>query len=333
MANPEHLKILRQGVKVWNEWRSSHPDQVPDLSDAKLDDLGLAAANLAGCKMIGAWLVGVRMQDADLSAADLSGAVMSSAWLWGANLSGTNLRETRLDGANLLSANLQGADLTGAHLSSAHLMHTNLRKAILVDCNVYGASVWDVDLTEAVQSNLTVTHVWEEARVSVDSLDLAQFMYLLLNNEKVRSVIDTLTSKVVLILGRFTPERKEVLDAIRIELRKLNFTPVTFDFDKPASKDVTGTVETLARMARFIIADLTDPSSIPHELATVVPYLRTTPVQPLRLASTGGYSMFDDLKSYPWVLETYQYETSEKLIGALKKKVIGPAEAKVKELK
>jgi hypothetical protein len=34
-------------------------------------------------------------------------------------------------------------------------------------------------------------------------------------------------------------------------------------------------VSTLAHLARFIIADLTDPSSIPYELATVVP---TTPV-------------------------------------------------------
>ena len=39
--------------------------------------------------------------------------------------------------------------------------------------------------------------------------------YLLLNNEEIRHVIDTITSKVVLILGRFMPERKAILDAIR----------------------------------------------------------------------------------------------------------------------
>ena len=77
-----------------------------------------------------------------------------------------------------------------------------------------------------------------------------------------------------------------MLIAIHQELRRRNLTPVLFDFAKPASKDLTGTLETLARMARFIIADLTDPSSIPHELATIVPFLRTTPVLPLKLAGS-----------------------------------------------
>src|SRR6185503_16931503 len=139
--------------------------------------------------------------------------------------------------------------------------------------------------------------------ITLDNLELAQFMYLLLNNERIREVIDTITSKVVLILGRFSLERKTVLDAVRAELRRMDFTPIVFDFEKPAGKDLTGTVETLARMSRFIIADLTDPSSIPHELATIVPFLRTTPVLPLRLAGSGGYSMFEDLqRAYTWVL-------------------------------
>jgi hypothetical protein len=109
--------------------------------------------------------------------------------------------------------------------------------------------------------------------------------------------------------------------------------PILFDFDKPGSKDVTGTVETLARMARFIIADLTDPSSIPHELAMIVPFLRTTPVRPLRLVGSGGYSMFDDFRpSYPWVLDTHEYQDSASLIASLAE-VIAPAEAMAEELR
>jgi hypothetical protein len=61
----------------------------------------------------------------------------------------------------------------------------------------------------------------------------------MLQNQKVRDVIDTITSKVVLILGRFTDERKAVLDGLREELRKRNYLPILFDFSVPATRDIT----------------------------------------------------------------------------------------------
>ena len=103
-----------------------------------------------------------------------------------------------------------------------------------------------------------------------------------MDNERIRNVIDTITSKVVVILGRFTAQRKQVLDAIKDELRRRDYVLVLFDFQKPASKDLTGTVSTLANMARFIIADLTDPSSVPHELASIIPST-VVPVQAILL--------------------------------------------------
>ena len=36
MANPEHLKILKQGVAAWNKWRLENRLIVPDLEGAKL---------------------------------------------------------------------------------------------------------------------------------------------------------------------------------------------------------------------------------------------------------------------------------------------------------
>src|SRR5262249_18833234 len=196
-----------------------------------------------------------------------------------------------------------------------------------------GVSAWGLKLDkETKQQNLIITP-YGEPEITVDNIEVAQFIYLMLHNEKIREVIDTITSKAVLILGRFTQERKAVLDALREALRHRNYLPIVFDFDKPGSKDVTGTIETLARMARFIIADLTDPSSIPHELATIVPFLRTTPVLPLRLAGSGGYSMFDDLQSsYRWVLDTHEYQDSASLIASLSE-VIAPADAMVEELR
>jgi hypothetical protein len=59
-------------------------------------------------------------------------------------------------------------------------------------------------------------------------------------------------------------------------------------------------------MARFIIADLTDPSSIPKELEAIVPDL-AVPVQPLIEGASRPYAMFKDYWKYEWVLPVYRY--------------------------
>jgi len=201
----------------------------------------------------------------------------------------------------------------------------------LTNCSVYGISVWNVQTEGAIQDDLVITRR-DEPIITVDNLDLAQFIYLLLNNKKIRDVIDTITSKVVLILGRFTEERKVILDALRDELRKHDYSPVLFDFEKPTSRSITETVRTLAHLARFILADITDPSSIPQELYAIVPTL-AVPVLPLLEASKREYSMFDDLRrTYHWVLPVYQYTDLASLYLSLEENVINHAEQKAKEL-
>ena len=36
MANKEQLDILKQGVKVWNQWKIKHLDIRPDLTEVDL---------------------------------------------------------------------------------------------------------------------------------------------------------------------------------------------------------------------------------------------------------------------------------------------------------
>ncbi len=330
--DPEHLEILKQGVEVWNKWREDNPGIAPCLSGANLQNADLQKANLSGLDLRKATLYGADLAQADLTETNLNRANLVKANLVEADLSGANLHWADLTWANLGGANLYGADLTGATLCYGDLVETRVSEADFYEAQIYGASVWDLQGEPKNQTALLITHPEDASPIEVDNLRVAQFIHLLLHTPDIRDVIDTVTSKVVLILGRFSDERKAVLDALRDRLRQSGYVPVLFDFDKPASKDVTGTVETLARMARFVIADLTDPSSIPHELATVVPFLRTTPVLPLRLRGAGGYSMFDDLKAYPWVLDVHEYANPESLIGSLEA-VLLPAEEKVKELR
>jgi uncharacterized protein YjbI with pentapeptide repeats len=302
-----------------------------DLSEATLFQAHVNAANLSRANLSGAKVFHTNFTFTDLSEARLCRARLPNVDLSRANLSGADLGGTDLSQAKLSWANLKGANLSSASLLAATLINTDLTDADLTGCRIFGVSAWGLKLEGAKQQDLIITPE-NEPTVTVDNIEVAQFVYLLLHNEKIRDVIDAITSKAVLILGRFTNERKAVLDALRDELRKRNYLPILFDFDKPASQDLTATVSTLAHLARFIIADLTDPSSIPYELATVVPNT-PVPVQPILLSGSSEFAMFRDLRlRHPWVLTTHRYDSQMQLIADLGEKVIAPAEGKAEEL-
>jgi TIR domain/Pentapeptide repeats (8 copies) len=76
MANPEHLRILRQGVEAWNAWREQPRDMIPALRGADLSEAHLRGAHLHA---------------ANLVVAKMSGANVSKAMLYGTLLMDTNL--------------------------------------------------------------------------------------------------------------------------------------------------------------------------------------------------------------------------------------------------
>lgn len=165
MANLEHLEILKDGIKVWNKWRTKNYEIAIDLSRANLRDLSLCEANL---------------RHADLNLADLRRSDLRRADLEAAILNSSNLQEANLDSANLdradlselrhswmgfsaigpidvqrVTRSLQGANLRGANLSSAQLSHTNLRGALFEGCNfskvqMSYAILGDSDLSKAI---------------------------------------------------------------------------------------------------------------------------------------------------------------------------------------
>ncbi len=123
MANEEHLKILKQGVEAWNEWREKNPPITPGLAGANLYKADLTRANLYEADL----------SEADLSRADLSEANLSEADLYKANLSNANLNKADLTGAVLYEADLYKANLNGAQdLTAKQLITTiNWQEAIL----------------------------------------------------------------------------------------------------------------------------------------------------------------------------------------------------------
>ncbi len=343
MANPEHLAILKDDVETWNRWRKDHPLVRPDLQkanlkEAQLQEADLQRANLTGAnlqkanlqkanlkktdlyrailteaKLQGAYLTGAYLKGAHLEKADLQGATLKEALLKGATLTGANLEKANLERADLPDADLSDATLNGANLEGAVLMKTHLNRADLTGCRVYGIAAWDLDLEETKQEALIVSPAGEPT-VTVDDIEVAQFIYFMLNNEKVRRMIDSITSKAVLILGRFTKERKAVLDALRDELRKRDYLPIIFDFEKPTDRDFTETIKTLAGLCLFVIADITNPKSSPLELQATVPDYKI-PFVPIIQEGEDPFSMFKDLKDkYDWVLEPVGYSSIDVLL-------------------
>lgn len=347
MANEEHLDLLRLGVDVWNDWRNENFGLGPDFRGADLKGVNLGGADLSWVNLSKADLRGANLSRADLSWVDLSRANLAGANLAGANLSRADLRWVNLSRANLKWVNLSRADLSRANLSRANLRWadlseanlrcsllsgTNLENANLKECLIDEISAWNLKLEGANQSNLIVTPP-NELTIMVDNLEVALFIGLLLNSHKIRDVINTITSKIVLILGCFTSERKAFLDSIREVLRSLDYLPVVFNFDKAASRDITESISCMASMAQFIIADITDAKSILQELQSIVPHLTSVPVQPLLHTLAGDKdAMFEPFQQYPWVLEAYQYDSLEQAIASLNKKIIALAEAKAREL-
>jgi uncharacterized protein YjbI with pentapeptide repeats len=298
-----------------------------DLSEAKLFLTDLGAANLYEANLREADLNTANLREADLNWAYLTHANLSQA-----NLSRANLSWTNLGGANLAGANLSEALLTPANLSHANLIQADLTGADLTGCRVYGVSAWGLKLDGTKQQDLVITRL-EEPEIRVDNIEVAQFVYLLLHNEKIRDIIDTIGKKGVLLLGRFTEGRIKILERLREKLRDLGFVPMVFNFDKPTTKDFTETVRLLASLSKFVIVDITNPRSAPLELQATVPdYM--VPFAPILQQGEEPFAMFVDLQNkYDWVLQpVVGYPSADRLIEVLEDKVVRRAEAKFNEL-
>jgi hypothetical protein len=166
----------------------------------------------------------------------------------------------------------------------------------------------------------------EDFRRSLASLDEDDFAGI---------VISELAQRQVLILGRFKAKRKAVLDALRSALKDsaAGYRPTVYDFDVPAGRRLGESVLAMAGLSRFVIADLTEPSSIPAELEKIVLQCRSVPVQPILLRGKRPYALFEDLADMPNVLDIVYYDDQKDLLARLASDVVPPAEARVTKLR
>lgn len=171
MFNPDHLKILRQGIEVWNKWRSEEksPDLFPDLqgvniSNAKLQQINfgftiLTDADARGANLSSAYmsygimdnanfgdalLIYTNFTDSDLHKASFVGADLNSAYFRGANLEGVDFSGARLYGTRFIDTKLDGAKFNDAELGGTIFSRSDLSKVKgLHSCEHFSPSIID----------------------------------------------------------------------------------------------------------------------------------------------------------------------------------------------
>jgi len=326
------ITTLRRGVAFWNAWRKKHPDVVPNLDGAILSGMDLRKADFRGASLRDVYFNYTDLGGADLRNTLLQGADFRDAILYRTKLSGADLR-----GAHLKRVDLRQATLTGTDLRCAAILDSDLSGATIVSCSVFGITSWGLTTKGLKQKALVVSDVPPRERaaaVTLDELEAAQLVHLLMHGSKVSRLIDAINSKLVLILGRFTPHNKKILDAVRERIRATrDYVPIMFDFARPESQDYMQPVVTLAQLSRFVIADVTQPKIVLEELPRIL-LAATVPVRPIMRTGSGREptTLYNLRLQYNHVLDTYFYTSKKELLRNLERAVIRPAEALVKEL-
>lgn len=334
MPSSQALEILKSGAVSWNKWRLTDDGRCADLSDVDFvkdcpaGEGFYALPEFQGFNFSGMNMNRVSMRNSTFIWCDFSGTSfhfsdLVDSYCLNCNFTGAGLNVSKIGSAEFIDCDFTGADLSycsaeetkftgsvlvGTNLSNMSLVKTDFSNARIDNACAYGISAWDLNLDGCRQSNIAISE--SSNSITVPTIELAQFISLLINSKNLRQVIETITSKVVLILGRFTPERKAVLDEIKNQLDEYGYLAVLFDFEVPSSRDITETVITLAALSKFVVADLSDPRSIPQELTLIIPHLPSVPVQPILESTDQEYGMFEHFKSYPWVLPTKTYSSS-----------------------
>lgn len=203
MANEEHIALLKQGAKSWNQWRKDNPTIIPDLSKANLHNTDLSFFDLHRVNFSQANLSNTYLNQANLIQANLQGTNLLSTDLRGANLQDANfnyaiLRQTQIDSSTVISSkarlvweivnqgavgkNLSGADLrqtnlfrvnfSNADLSFVDLRESNLSGANFSDAYLPKANLERANLERADLSNAYLSHAnLKQANLSGTSLD------------------------------------------------------------------------------------------------------------------------------------------------------------------
>jgi uncharacterized protein YjbI with pentapeptide repeats len=187
MANEEQLAILKQGVKVWNEWREKNSEKI-DISGADLSGGNLGRADFSGVDLHKTNLSKANLRDAYFVSANLSGTILSEATLIGANFVSAAMYKTDFSKANLnfadfgrteLNMGVQfTAEIRDSNFSEAHLGYTSFIGASLSRISFKGTKFFRTNFSEANLAEIDLSSAYLDSvnfsKANLHSLNLGQ---------------------------------------------------------------------------------------------------------------------------------------------------------------
>jgi uncharacterized protein YjbI with pentapeptide repeats len=139
MADPEHLKVLERGVEVWNKWRRTSPEILPNLVGMNCYESNLSGIDFSKSNLNRANFGKAKLVRADMSSADHVLTNSGTCDFW------SSLRQTDFSGADLSSADISEADATEANFNGANLQDVDFGASTLQNANFSGAYLRGVD--------------------------------------------------------------------------------------------------------------------------------------------------------------------------------------------
>lgn len=346
--------LKERGVEGFNTWARENDRYGLDLRGIRLSNIDLHRINLKKARLDGARFLNVNFNEAILGGISMDNSIIRDVTFDNADLMDAFIQNSQINEGSMTNANLYGAHLKGTRLIDLDISYTNLngadlRAATMDNVKVTGTSAWALEIdSETKQKNLKIVPFFypfqnvlyegdDSIVITCNDIETAQLLYLLTRrnekdrSEKVRQVIDSVTDKIVLILGNFRRDRKLTLKKIRQKLSEMNYVPVIFDFSVPKNRDMVETVAVLAGLSRFVIADFTSQSSIPLESMLIIPGYKV-PFKPVVKKGYRIFAMFSDLgEKYDWVLDKWEYKDNDHLLKGIKRNIIDPCERKCRE--
>jgi uncharacterized protein YjbI with pentapeptide repeats len=310
-----------QGAAVWNVWRSQNPAALTFSSPHWYDCIQLkgknrmdfSGINLSRASLYRAFAEGLNLRNAVFEGSHVEEGDFSRADFRGATFRSTTFNKTIVTGANR-----DGATFVNCNFNRVNLVGALFRVKEITETVVYGIAAWDlVTSDEMKQSKLVIEKTYEfysdliqqgKIPMTVDDIELAQFVYYLNDHKKMRETLNILNDKGVLLLGRFKDGGLERLYSIREWLQRRGYMAMIFGFARPDNLSLTETVVTMAGLSKFIFVDLPG-ASVPAELQAVLSQVK----KPL-LAFGDPYALFPDLTDQTRV-RTIEGDDANLLVG------------------